>query len=72
MSVTLVVAVGSIPHSQLTENPLEATIKEVVSIRILRHDAGSSDSRLRQENGVEAAVEMIMNASNFPQPKCSA
>ena len=62
LSATLGVGVAPVPRKRLTEDRLAVAIGEAVSSTRLRENAKNLALRLREENGVKTAAEIIANA----------
>jgi sterol 3beta-glucosyltransferase len=62
ISVTLGVGAGPVPRRRLSEDRLAAAIAEAVSSSRLRENARHLAARLREEDGVKNAIEIIARA----------
>ena len=67
MSAALGVGVPPLPRRRLTEDSLAAAITEAVTNTRLRGNAENLAARLRRENGVKTAVEIITQTLSDPR-----
>ncbi|AQZ53438.1 glycosyltransferase [Martelella mediterranea] len=67
LSAALGVGVAPLPRRRLTEDSLAAAIAEAVTNTLLRDNAENLAARLRRENGVKTAVEIITQTLSDPR-----